>query len=317
MNKVLFFLPLFLLIWGCSDDSETVEETVVLETFKDKLSYSLGADHAHSISESGDPFFDKYDIDQMVKGFEEGLKNEKAFDESCNVTMRKLYGPNGQKFDTNYVKQGSNCLGKLSGIVFQASWKKKGALSKIDFQKASIGFRHGLLKKDTLINKGEQATMIQNFFEDLNKMNGNALMEKAKKLPNIKTTASGIVLQTIQEGKGTSPAPGDDVLAHYILMNSLGDTLQSSFEMVEKYKQPLNAFSLSGVVPGWQEGMPLMKKGGKYRLYLPFQLAYGETGMFNPNTNSYDIQPYESLVFYVELINFGKPGTLTKNNVNR
>jgi FKBP-type peptidyl-prolyl cis-trans isomerase len=60
-----------------------------------------------------------------------------------------------------------------------------------------------------------------------------------------------------------------------------------------------------------------MKKGGKYRLYLPFQIAYGESGMFNPNTNSYDIQPYESLEFYIELINVGKPGSLTKNNVNR
>lgn len=141
-------------------------------------------------------------------------------------------------------------------------------------------------------------------------------MEKAKKIPSAKITSSGLVLETLQAGKGGSPSAGDDVLAHYILMNSLGDTLQSSFEMVEKYKQPLNAFSLSGVVPGWQEGMPMMQKGGKYHLYLPFQLGYGEAGMFNPNTNSYDIQPYESLVFYIELINFGKPGTLTKHNVN-
>ena len=318
MKKVILFLPLLVLFVACGDKSASEEtEKVDLTTFKDKLSYALGADHAHSISESGDPYFDKYDIDEMVKGFEQGFSDTAAFDEGCNETMRKLYGPQGQKFDTNYVKEGSSCLGKLSGIVFQASWKKKGALSKIDIKKAAIGFRHGLMKIDTLINVEEQKSMIQNFFEDLNKMNGSALMEKAKKLPNIKTTASGIILQTIQEGKGPSPAPGDDVLAHYILMNSLGDTLQSSFEMVEKYKQPLNAFSLSGVVPGWQEGMPMMKKGGKYRLYLPFQMAYQESGMFNPNTNSYDIQPYESLVFYIELINCGKPGTLTKNNVNR
>ena len=318
MQKTLFFLSLSLLFVACRTDEKTSEgEKVALDTFRDKLSYALGADHAHSISESGDPYFDKYDIDAMVDGFIKGFSDTTAFDEGCNETMRKLYGPQGQKFDTTYVKEGSSCLGKLSGIVFQASWKKKGALSKIDIKKASIGFRHGLLKMDTLIDVTEQKSMIQNFFEDLNKMNGSVMMEKAKKLSNIQTTSSGIILQTLQEGKGGSPASGDDVLAHYILMNSLGDTLQSSFEMVEKYKQPLNAFSLAGVVPGWQEGMPLMKKGGKYKLYLPFQLAYGESGMFNPNTNSYDIQPYESLVFYIELINCGKPGTLTKSNVNR
>lgn len=317
MKKAILLLPVFFLFLSCGDKKTQDAEVVKLDSFTDKLSYSLGADHAHSISQSGDPYFDKYKIDELVKGFEEGFKNEKAFDEACNETMRKLYGPQGQHFDTTYIKEGSNCLGKLSGIVFQASWKKKGALEKINFKKAVIGFRHGLMKIDTLVSKADQSTMIQEFFQDLNKMNGTRLIDKAKKLPNAKVTPSGIVLETIQEGTGPNPEKGGDILAHYILMNSMGDTLQSSFEMVEKYKQPLNAFSLAGVVQGWQEGMPMMKKGGKYRLYVPFQLAYGDQGMFNPQSNSYDIQPYESLVFYIELLNCGKAGSLTKNNVNR
>lgn len=317
MKKLIYLLPvLSLSLFACKNDGEKEEEKVVLSSFKEKLSYALGADHAHSISESQDPYFDKYNVDELVKGFEAGVKNEKAFDEACNATMRKLYGPQGQTFDTTYVKEGSNCLGKLSGIVFLTSWKSKKALEKIDLKTAAIGFRHALLKKDTLIKKDEQANMIRNFFEDLNKMNGTALMEKAKKIPGAQVTPSGIVLETIKPGTGGKPAPGDDVLAHYILMNSLGDTLQSSFEMVKVYNQPLNAFSLNGVVPGWQEGMPMMQKGGTYRLYLPFNLAYGEQGMFNPNTGAYDIQPYESLYFYVELIDYGKPGSLTKKNVN-
>jgi FKBP-type peptidyl-prolyl cis-trans isomerase FklB len=77
-------------------------------------------------------------------------------------------------------------------------------------------------------------------------------------------------------------------------------------------KQPLQAFNLTGVVAGWQEGFPLMKKGGIYKLYLPFHLAYGEEGMFNQQTQSYQIQPFESLVFYIELIDYGKAGSLTK-----
>lgn len=321
MKKILFLFPaLFLLLFSCSNAEEenaTKTAAVTLHSFKDKLSYSLGADHARSISSSEDSFLDKYDIDAIVKGFEEGFADTSAFDENCKQTMMKLYGADGKSFDASHAKEGSNCLGKLSGKVFKLSWEKKGALSKIDIKKASSGFRDGLLRADTLIDEGEQAEIIQNFFQDLNIMNGAAMMEKAKKLPNAKITASGIVIETLQEGKGGSPEPGGDVLAHYILMNSLGDTLQSSFDMMKMYNQPLNAFSLTGVVAGWQEGMPLLKKGGKYRLYIPYQLGWGEQGMFNPQNNAYDIQPYESIVFYIELINYGKPGALTKNNVNR
>ena len=311
MKKVLApMLFLLLAVSACKEESST--EKIELNSASDRLAYSLGADHARSISESGDPYFNRYDVDEIVKGFETGLKNENAFDEDCKTTMNGLFGPTGQAFDTTYLKAGSLCLGKLSGMVFQTSWIKKGALDKIDLKNVVIGFRHGLTGADTVISKNDQSQIIQDFFEDLNKINGTKMLDNAKKKDNVEVTTSGIVLETIELGKGGKPAAGDDVLAHYILMNSMGDTLQSSFEMVEKYNQPLNPFSLGAVVPGWQEGMPMMNKGGKYKLYLPYNLAYGERGMFNQQTNNYDIQPYEALVFYIELIDYGKPGTLSK-----
>ena len=312
MKKLIAIFTLSIIFVSCSETEKTAE-TVKLITFKDKLSYTLGADHARAISESGDKNFDKYNVEEIVAGFKLGLKDEKAFDEGCKSTMQKLFGETGKGFNDQYVKDGSNCIGKISGIFFASGWKQKKAFSKIDMAKVLIGFEHGLRKIDTIVPRNEQATIVQNFMADLNKQNGIALLENAKKLKNTKTTLSGIVLETLSEGTGGNPSPSDDVLAHYILMNSLGDTLQSSFKMCEMYKQPLTAFSLLSVVPGWTEGIPLMKKGGKYRLYLPFHLAYGEQGMFNQQTQSYDIQPYESLVFYIELINYGKTGSLTKN----
>ncbi len=309
-NAFVPMLFLFLAVTACKEDKQSAEK-VELNSAADRLAYSLGADHARSISESGDPYFGKYNVEEIVKGFEIGLKEENSFDEACKATMKGLFGPTGQDFDTTYLKAGSLCLGKLSGMVFQTSWSQKGAMDKIDFKHVVIGFKHGLIGADTILGKAEQSQIIQDFFEDLNKINGTKMLENAKNMPNVVVTNSGIVLETIELGKGGKPAPGDDVLAHYILMNSMGDTLQSSFEMVEKYNQPLNPFSLAAVVSGWQEGMPLMNKGGKYRLYLPYNLAYGERGMFNQQTNSYDIQPYESLVFYIELIDYGKPGTIS------
>lgn len=309
MRKIFLLTVLVALSFACSDKKEV--EAIKLTTFKDKLSYTLGADHARAISESGDPNFSKYDIDEIMKGFKLGLKDEKAFDEGCKNTMQALFGASGQEFNQKYAKDGSNCIGKISGIFFSNGWKQKGGFEKIDMDKVMIGFEQGLRKIDTLVPRTEQATLIQNFMSDLNKMSGVKMIEKAKKIPNVKITASGLVLETILEGKGGSPAPGDDVYAHYILINAKGDTLQNSYDMVTKYKQPLKPFSLNQVVAGWQEGIPMMKKGGKYHLYLPFHLAYGEQGMFNPQSNTYDIQPFESLYFFIELMNYGKPGTLS------
>jgi FKBP-type peptidyl-prolyl cis-trans isomerase len=148
---------------------------------------------------------------------------------------------------------------------------------------------------------------------DIYKLNGLEMIENAKKTKGVLIHSSGIVVETVQQGFGTKPSKGDDVLAHYILMNATGDTLQNSYDLVKQYNQPLTAFSLNSVIIGWQEGMPLLNKGGKYRLYIPYNLAYGETGMYNPQSKSYDIQPYQSLVFFIELIDHGKPGTLTKS----
>jgi FKBP-type peptidyl-prolyl cis-trans isomerase FkpA len=308
-----YFIPTFLFVFvlfSCSE-KENTEKAIEFKDFKERLSYTLGADHARAISESGDPNFNQYNLDEIVKGFSEGLKDEKSFDEACKNTMQKLIGENGSNFDASYAKEGSNCIGKISGIFFTSGWKQKKALDKIDMKFVKLGFEQGLRKIDSIIPRQEQASIVQNFMWDMNKQNGISMLENAKKLKNTVSTSSGLVLETLQEGKGGNPSPSDDVLAHYILMNSSGDTLQSSFKMVELYKQKLTAFSLLSVVPGWTEGIPMMKKGGKYKLYLPFHLAYGEQGMFNPQTQSYDIQPFESLVFYIELLNYGKAGSLT------
>lgn len=308
-NSLVIVLSIFVL-FSCSETK--TEKALEFKNFKEKLSYTLGADHARAISESGDKNFDKYNIDEIVKGFDAGLKDENSFDEDCKNTMKSMFGQNGTTLDEKYIQAGSTCIGKISGIFFASGWKQKKAMNKIDMKLVKLGFEHGLRKTDTIIPRQEQASIVQNFMSDLNKQNGILMLENAKQLKNTISTTSGLVLETLQEGKGGSPGSTDDVLAHYILMNSSGDTLQSSFKMVEMYKQPLQAFSLTQVVAGWTEAFPMMKKGGKYKLYLPFHLAYGEQGMFNPQSQSYDIQPFESLVFYIELLNYGKAGSLTK-----
>jgi FKBP-type peptidyl-prolyl cis-trans isomerase FkpA len=308
MKKLIALAFSFAILYSCSS-SET-NQPVQLKSYKDKLSYSLGADHARAISESGDPNYGKYNLDNIVKGFAFGLKEKDAFNSDCKNSLLALYGKNGKGFDSKHLEKGSECIGKLSGMIFQNSWKKHKAISKINLKLVIAGFYDGISKKDTIVKRQEQAMMIQNFMFDIYKLSGLEMIEKAKAKKGVQITPTGIVLETLKEGKGNNPTIEDEVLAHYILMNCYGDTLQNSYDMVEKYKQPLSPFPLNSVISGWQQGIPMMKKGGKYKLYLPFNEAYGEQGFYNPQTKSYDIPPFQSLIFQIEILDFGKKGSV-------
>jgi FKBP-type peptidyl-prolyl cis-trans isomerase len=106
------------------------------------------------------------------------------------------------------------------------------------------------------------------------------------------TTASGLKYQVLKRGTGTvSPKPTDTVNVHYhgTLLN--GTVFDSSVER----GQPIS-FPVNGVIPGWIEGLQLMKMGDKFKFVIPPQLAYG------PNSPSPKIPPNSTLVFEVELL---------------
>lgn len=105
-----------------------------------------------------------------------------------------------------------------------------------------------------------------------------------------KETASGLRYRVIKEGKGISPGPNDIVEVHYEGSLPDGTVFDSSYQRGE----PID-FSVQGVIPGWTEALQLMKEGGKYELYIPYQLAYGERG-------AGPIPPKQDLIFIVELI---------------
>lgn len=115
------------------------------------------------------------------------------------------------------------------------------------------------------------------------------LAENAKK-PGVVTTASGLQYKVISPGTGSPPNPTDEVTVNYkgSLLN--GNEFDSSYKRGEPAKFPLNH-----VIPGWSEGVGLMKPGAKYELWLPPQLAYD---LHSPP----GIPPGSLLVFEVELI---------------
>ena len=115
-------------------------------------------------------------------------------------------------------------------------------------------------------------------------------LEENKTKEGIVTTDSGLQYKIVTEGEGASPTDESEVEVHYkgTLIN--GDTFDSSYDR----GQPAT-FPIGNVIPGFREGMMLMKEGGKSILYIPAALAYGKQA---PPT----IGPDQTLIFEVELL---------------
>ena len=124
-----------------------------------------------------------------------------------------------------------------------------------------------------------------------NKAEGEAFLAKVKKEEGVKTTASGLAYKVLTEGTGPNPKATDQVTVHYTGKLINGEVFDSSV----KRGQPAT-FPLNRVIPGWSEGVQLMKKGGKATLYLPSNLAYGERGAGGA------IPPNAALIFEIELL---------------
>ncbi|MCH5226934.1 MAG: FKBP-type peptidyl-prolyl cis-trans isomerase [Muribaculaceae bacterium] len=110
-------------------------------------------------------------------------------------------------------------------------------------------------------------------------------------------TASGLKYVIVDEGSGKSPKATDTVTVYYVGTLTDGTQFDSSIDRGEPTSFPLNR-----VIPGWTEGLQLMKEGGTAVFYIPSNLAYGEQGSFNPYTGQYTIPPSAPLLFWVQLI---------------
>ena len=142
-------------------------------------------------------------------------------------------------------------------------------------------FENQLLKKDEMNNA---ALIIEN------KAAGSAFLAKNKEMEGVVELPSGLQYKVMAEGSGNSPLATDKVTVHYKGMLLDGTVFDSSYDRGESISFPLN-----GVIPGWTEGLQLMKTGGKSILFIPPELGYGDREI-GP------IPPGSTLIFEVELI---------------
>lgn len=150
--------------------------------------------------------------------------------------------------------------------------------------------------QQALMKLQESTMKRQNEAADKNKKAGADFLEKNKTAAGVKVTASGLQYMVEKEGTGKTPGKTDTVKAHYKGTLITGETFDSSYER----GQPAE-FPVSGVIPGWQEALQLMKVGAKYKLFVPSDLAYGASPRPGIPANSV-------LVFEVELLDVMQGG---------
>ena len=112
---------------------------------------------------------------------------------------------------------------------------------------------------------------------------------------DVVTTASGLRYKVIKAGEGRSPTDNDVVLVKYVGKLTNGKIFDQN---------PQAGFPVTGVVPGFSEGLKLMQRGGQYRLWIPSGLGYGPEDQRNPQTGEVAIPGGSELVFDVELLEF-------------
>ena len=175
-------------------------------------------------------------------------------------------------------------------------------LSAADLEMLKIGLSDEALGKTKKVTLEEFGPKIQAFAQARagavaakEKVASEAYLTKAAAEKGAQKKPSGLIYTEIAAGTGASPSPSETVKVHYTGKLIDGTVFDSSVQR----GQPAE-FTLGGVIPCWQEGVALMKKGGKALLVCPSSLAYGDAG------SPPKIKPGATLVFDVELLDIGK-----------
>jgi FKBP-type peptidyl-prolyl cis-trans isomerase FklB len=166
-------------------------------------------------------------------------------------------------------------------LIMQAIIDSKAGASKLDKDKAT-----GIINAEVRKNSQKK--------NDMNKKRGEDYLVVNGKKIGVQTTSTGLQYKSNVEGTGIAPDKNDKVTVHYHGTTIDGVVFDSS---VDRGKPA--TFGLNQVIPGWTEGLQLMKEGSKFTFYIPQGLAYGSRAQGK-------IEAFSTLIFEVELIKVEK-----------
>lgn len=164
----------------------------------------------------------------------------------------------------------------------------------------SLSFQLGTSVAQYLLQYGEKELNYDEFKQGVDfvlkqslkaKEEGEKFLAENAKRPGVKVTPSGLQYEVLDATLGQKPKANNTVRVHYEGTLPDGTVFDSSYKRGEPISFPLN-----GVIAGWTEGLQLMSVGSKYKLFIPYNLGYGERGA------GASIPPYAALIFTVELL---------------
>lgn len=254
----------------------------------DNLSYAFGVFIGLPLKDLGLTNLVVSEMKASYIGVQKGKKLKYDLME-VQTTLRKFFQEVNAKKDLSGfdMEKVSYCMG------FDIGQKTMGILPLVTDQLFK-GMSDALIEKAT-VSADDAKKKIEQFnteIEAVNKKIENAFLTWIKTQDGVKSTASGLLYKVIKEGKGKIPTKTSTVKTHYTGTFLNGNIFDSSY----KRNEPIE-FVVTGVIPGWTEALQLMPTGSKWELYIPANLAYGNS----PNPS---IPPGSTLKFEIELLSF-------------
>ncbi len=168
---------------------------------------------------------------------------------------------------------------------------------KLDLDMIVAALRDGVKGDTSVMHPRDAQAFLQSYFmkaqqkqDEENRTKGEKFLEENKTKEGVQTTASGLQYKVTEEGTGVIPSATDTVVVNYKGTLLSGEVFDSSYDRGEPAEFPLN-----GVIPGWTEGLQLMKEGSKFTLWIPAELAYGPRPLNRDGG-------YQTLIFECELM---------------
>ena len=188
-------------------------------------------------------------------------------------------------------------LSYSAGIVLAKSLMQNG-INELNYEDFTDGLKSVLKNEPGKISQEEAHQTLNEYVTTIQEKKSKLQIERSakflienKKRPEVTTTDSGLQYEVLTAGDGPIPKATDKVKTHYHGTLLDGSVFDSSVERGEPISFPVN-----GVIQGWQEALQLMPVGSKWKLFIPYSLAYGERGAGGM------IGPYETLIFEIELL---------------
>ena len=197
------------------------------------------------------------------------------------------------------TKLDSVCYGL--GVDIADNLKGQG-LGDLNVEAMAKGLQDILNDSELVISKEEVGPLLNEYMGQMQAKKAKEAAKEGEEFLAINATKKGVVTlesgmqyEVLTSGSGATPGLNDKVTTHYTGTLIDGTVFDSSVER----GQPAS-FPVSGVIKGWTEALQLMKEGDKWKLYIPYDLAYGDRGA------GADIGPYSTLIFEIELISVDK-----------